>query len=1484
MHSDVDKKRDQTDERKKLHADVDKKRDQNDERKKMHNRVDKKRDKTPKRKMMHHAYDKTEEGKFYIKRRNYSNYQKTLMSRLKTDTGFDVICSSCLQYRSKNYCKPVSTLGKEKIRKFIINKCALLKNRTDGQFVCNLCLRDIKKDVLPKRSHKNKFKFANFPEYLIKDLSRKCSYKRKISNSSLIMNDENDERQQMQLNRLESYLLKLCIPFIRVAHCPRGRYLKVKGDLILISSDIEHSLNKILPIQQNLIPVSFKRKLSYTGAYIEEFIEKEKVNMYFSWLKRHNHLFKDVDFDQNLIGDFESESISNMDRFDETCKEQIIEPTKVEDQEVEFLEDYFDQEQFEPVKANNVEREHNQTTMFLNKYCEDPDLPSVANRLASAIVDYELSKKIPTHVEDDFEVDEEVLTEEQFLEELDDKEQNLEQNDAPESIEEISTNSNCKDELSDHLDAFINPTLGETKIFSNIAKNRAANISKKMKTISVAPGESGTFQNWGKETFLEEKCFPEKFPYGTGGYLSSCIDDPENGIGFASYCVNQILSCDPKFRNDSTYIFFLLLVKELIQLKRCKTTYFRQATRLPNLSKQDVINMDPENVSRFNRSYQVFKSLRGSSMYYEESKKNLMAALRQNGCPSLFLTLSCAEFDWSELLKEIIETVYRKKVTQKDIDDMSNAEKNKLISDNVVQSTVHFQKRIEKMFSLFKYNFFDRSKETYHASSYFYRIEFQQRGAPHVHSLLWLKNEANEDAPNFWSDEEAQQSSSDESRKKKVEDFADSLISTSSDDIRCGKHEMKDINPLEIQKCKNCNVLIYKVQKYQSHNHTFTCKKKMKTLTIKKIEGHGRLDGKKEGPVLSNIEACRFKFPKFPLDQTCLVLGIPKDTEEGIVKERQKDLDKIRKYLIRQTYTNQDLEQLDSWQRLKKMDFWEFLYDVGMFSGNKLLCEYKDEEKKEAKERYLNAISASVQGTAIVVLKRKVKDIFVNGYNPKIMRLHEANHDLQICIDQYSCAQYICGYLTKNESGMSKLLKAVNDETNNIKQVDKLNALASVLDKHREVSIQEAIYRLLGLPMTKSSVLIKYLSTIHPNHRDGLLKGNLDTIDDNEAIFHNSPHDYYQNRPERSDQEGVKFDSEQMDENYWNNLSLAEFWSDYDIVYSRANQDNSNLIRLQNGKGFIRKRIKSSAILRYYLNFSNDEDLARGLLILFMPFRDEMKEIHGKDVKKLLKKNSDIIEEKRRKFEKYKVLADLIKNIQTDVEKNESEHADEESFEDEESTDPKDIENFEQWARAQATKDLSQFKNLTGLPDIRDLRLKISSLNQPQRRLFDDFMERMASTDVNEQPFYLYLGGEAGTGKSYLVRLLIEATRFIKIKAGDELQKPPVLVTAPTANAAFLVGGKTIDSALGFFRNQNNSYCEAQPGKMSTMKFHYDAVKVIFCDEISMVGSMKLSKINYRLQGLADGGRKHDFMGGVTFVASGNSTLSRSSPINIRFF
>ena len=71
-----------------------------------------------------------------------------------------------------------------------------------------------------------------------------------------------------------------------------------------------------------------------------------------------------------------------------------------------------------------------------------------------------------------------------------------------------------------------------------------------------------------------------------------------------------------------------------------------------------------------------------------------------------------------------------------------------------------------------------------------------------------------------------------------------------------------------------------------------------------------------------------------------------------------------------------------------------------MFEGNKSVDDYSETERAKAKMRYLDAISASVQGNAVVVLKRNVSDLFertlkkmashINGIE-KIFTLSKAN-------------------------------------------------------------------------------------------------------------------------------------------------------------------------------------------------------------------------------------------------------------------------------------------------------------------------------------------------------------------------------------------------------------------------------------------------------------------------------------------------------------
>ena len=45
-------------------------------------------------------------------------------------------------------------------------------------------------------------------------------------------------------------------------------------------------MDRILPIDQNLIPVSFKRRLAYSGSFLEEYVEKKKLLMFYEFLKK----------------------------------------------------------------------------------------------------------------------------------------------------------------------------------------------------------------------------------------------------------------------------------------------------------------------------------------------------------------------------------------------------------------------------------------------------------------------------------------------------------------------------------------------------------------------------------------------------------------------------------------------------------------------------------------------------------------------------------------------------------------------------------------------------------------------------------------------------------------------------------------------------------------------------------------------------------------------------------------------------------------------------------------------------------------------------------------------------------------------------------------------------------------------------------------------------------------------------------------------
>ena len=205
-------------------------------------------------------------------------------------------------------------LSSSEQEKFLL-KSKKFESKDNNRYVCKSCRTSIANDRFPKNNEREKERFQDFPLFFKNKLKKISNYLSVISKRKLDPENKSHVDQALQLNKLEAHLLKLVLPFVRVAHCPRGFYFKVKGGLILISADIPSSLTKILPQSQKLIPVCLKRKLEYKGNYIEEVIDKEKVKAYFEFFKEYNPLFKDVTLNENLIDDYENISVNESIQF-----------------------------------------------------------------------------------------------------------------------------------------------------------------------------------------------------------------------------------------------------------------------------------------------------------------------------------------------------------------------------------------------------------------------------------------------------------------------------------------------------------------------------------------------------------------------------------------------------------------------------------------------------------------------------------------------------------------------------------------------------------------------------------------------------------------------------------------------------------------------------------------------------------------------------------------------------------------------------------------------------------------------------------------------------------------------------------------------------------------------------------------------------------------------------------------------------------------
>ena len=277
-----------------------------------------------------------------------------------------------------------------------------------------------------------------------------------------------------------------------------------------------------------------------------------------------------------------------------------------------------------------------------------------------------------------------------------------------------------------------------------------------------------------------------------------------------------------------------------------------KSTDCQSLTVSDVLN--DENIERMvedDEAFKFLKTVRSTPAFWQQKQRELMSMIRQLGCPTFFLTLSAAETKWLELLRILKQILDDVNLSVEEVLEFQWSERADLIRRDPVTCARYFDHRSKELFKVLRSEVSPLGKLT----DYYLRIEFQHRGSPHVHSLLWVQ-----DAPKYGHNP-----------LHEVIEFIDRTIS-------CALPE-------------ETSMLTEEDIKLQRHKHTHTCYKK------------------------KSFRRCRFGIPYPPMVSTKILEPLEFDastaTKEEIAANAALKETAKRIYSLIDTYDKSDTD-LDS--------------------------------------------------------------------------------------------------------------------------------------------------------------------------------------------------------------------------------------------------------------------------------------------------------------------------------------------------------------------------------------------------------------------------------------------------------------------------------------------------------------------------------------------------------------------------------------------
>lgn len=716
--------------------------------------------------------------------------------------------------------------------------------------------------------------------------------------------------------------------------------------------------------------------------------------------------------------------------------------------------------------------------------------------------------------------------------------------------------------------------------------------SDKLKLIEIAPGQGKKPQIAREIDYYDEKCNPRAY----GGYK---LEYSREDISIVKRYKAQISMKDRRFCSPAM-ILFKAKRKLEHQLANCIFTALRKSKK-GTLTVKDILN--PEKLQKLCEDDEAYRFMQGITItpgYLERSKKRAMAMIRQLGHPSFFLTLSPKEHHWPELLKLLWETKHNDIIEIESVNCLSDLEKNELIRSDPVLVTTFFSNRLNKIMEYLqkKANLIFGD---HWVVDFIRRREYQMRGAPHEHIILYNKDVM------VYSDE-----MKDDLRKKLME-FIDNIITCENDP-------------------KNPNVF------YQYHVCTQSCWKKNKL----------------------NDKTCRFKYPRFPMKETDILKPLKGESE--YVKRAEENCELIKQKLasynamlknhwIKQKNTNLDEKEEESESKMSdsqienqnreeqekdQQENEKFLQEFPTFDD--MLSELKMSNKE-----YKDALRTTIRCDTIFH-QRAPNAININNYNKALLDLWQSNCDLQFIIDPYAAISYLFSYILKTDKGIIRLMSEAVKESHEAgeKQFGYLRKIANAFNNALVIGASQAADYLMGVPLTRFSRDVIFINTNRPKDRIGIKKPTKilkELAEDDTDIFELGLIDKYEARPQVLE-----------------NVCLADFAAKY--------RENSKYKHDSDLEKYQERKTPRVIRFIGYSKKKNEIEFYREQLMLYFPWKNENNELTTlelDDLKAKYEENKDIIEQKFIDYNKIK--ADDLEQYRIQMIEEQKEEGDEEENE-----------------------------------------------------------------------------------------------------------------------------------------------------------------------------------------------------------------------------